>query len=1026
MNYEIIYKSLTIRERTIYLDRIKDIDRSNFSDLLSIWVRNNGESSENYFKRRLSNSKIKEENLPYLICPILKFDFHGFKIPNWYRDYIKFLKGGNSLKYSFDEEIPFNEISLHLSNYFISKFTFPEDLYSPHFEKIFKRQISIEFSELISQSLLEYFYSKNTSYIKFIEEFNFGDFFKTYPYLTRLIFTKGNFIYNNFRILFNAISKDFHNIRNMFSESQNFKFCNISFSGSDTHNFGKSVIILEDNNKQKIVFKYRNGSIDIKFNKILKNIIKENNLELSYTDLKILSRNNYLFMEFFPNIGCENSIEVSEYFQKIGIILFMFYIFETTDIHDENLVATKNNPILVDLETLFSGEILLNRPFINKLSEELEKTYGFSVLRAGLLPNFSEDSDGNVRNISALSDGTFQSHYIKIKWHNIGKDDIYFNYDLEPEPRNKNLVYLNNNIIDPFNFSNEIKKSFELFYKKYLNNPDSFLKHIKILRNEKFRFIFRPTRVYSSLLLYLQHPDFMKDGILRSLEIEKLASPIVEDLDKKYIFWDIFEDELKQMENLDVPYYFSKLKDTKIYSEYGLAVDGYLNSALNRIYYKIRNLNNDDLSLQLDLINNSFNRIENELPPILNSNFPDFSIKDLHEILDKLFCKLNDNSVTIDGRSSWIGNRTNTSGTNIQFSPIGNDTANGNMGVACFLAAYYKLTSRKEVLDLLNRVILPVEDIINNKWSLNQYARVIGIGGTVGLGSLIYSLVKVYEFTQNKKYLDLAEKCIFDLEFDVLKYDFKFDITSGLSGFILSLIKLNSYLNSEKIKKLIKDLATRLISLGFEEDKFINWNYQLDKKILGFSHGSSGGLFTLSKIYNLLDNFDSNKINSILDYEQSYYKLEHNNWPDFRDVEENFNTVSWCHGGVGIGFARLQLLRDGYKNSLIYQNIDNIITKMISKNLEYTDTVCCGLGGWVDFLIELEKIKFPDERISNFKKVVIKKLLFNYSLLDNFYYGKKLNPRLINPGFYQGISGIGYVLIREIDPDTYKSILLFE
>ena len=83
MNYEIIYKSLTIRERTIYLDRIKDIDRSNFSDLLSIWVRNNGESSENYFKRRLSNSKIKEENLPYLICPILKFNqgaIRGFDI----------------------------------------------------------------------------------------------------------------------------------------------------------------------------------------------------------------------------------------------------------------------------------------------------------------------------------------------------------------------------------------------------------------------------------------------------------------------------------------------------------------------------------------------------------------------------------------------------------------------------------------------------------------------------------------------------------------------------------------------------------------------------------------------------------------------------------------------------------------------------------------------------------------------------------------------------------------------------------
>ena len=1027
MKHKLLLKSLTIRERLSLIDKIKKVDSTNYQSLLNLWVKNNGESSSNYFKRRIENSNINEDTIPYLLSDIQDFNFKKFIFPKWYTEFNKFIKKTRKLEYSLNTEIPFFEISQELAGYFLQNFEFDKRFFNNKFKENFSNEIIKDFSEVLSQSALEYFYKKNLSYQEFIEEFCFKEFFNEYPYLTRIIFTKGNFIIKNFKVIFNSVSKDFNKIQKTFNFKENTRFDNIKFSGSDTHNFGKSVIILETDSENKLIFKFRSGSIDKKFNKIYQKITKDNKFDFQIPNLNIISTKNYSWVEFYNNIPCLNEREVAEYYEKIGIILFLFYILETTDIHNENLISSNNNPHLVDLETLFSGETLLNRPFINKLSEELEFTYGFSILRAGLLPNFTEDSEGNVRNISALSDGSFDNNYIKVKWSNIGTDSIFFEYSYEIDSRNKNLVYLNDKIIDPFSYSSIIKTTFKNLYINYLSNKEELKALFKEFKNEKFRFIFRPTRVYASLLLYLYHPDFMKDGILRSLELEKLASPIVEDLDKKYVFWDIFEDELKQLENLDIPYFYSFINSYNIKSEYGLDILGYKNTALNRINFKINNLSLADLNLQLDLIENSFNKIELDPPVSFNPrDFIDYTDEEIYLILERIFHKLKDSSVNIDGRVTWVGNKTNTSGTNIQFSPIGNDIANGNMGVACFLSAYYKLTNNPEVLTFLEKVLLPIEDIINHKWSLNQYSRVIGVGGTVGLGSLVYGLIKVYEFTNDVKYLKLAQKCLDDLEFDITKFDFKFDITSGVSGFILSLIKLYEYNKSSTTLDLIKNLSDKLTNLGFENSNFINWNYKLEKKILGFSHGSSGGFYALTKVNKLLSNLDSFKINSVLNYEQSFYRPEYNNWPDFRDVEENYNTVSWCHGGVGIGFSRAQLIRDNYENELISKNIEDIITKMISKNFEYTDTVCCGLGGWVDFLIELSNCNYPDIRIEELRRDVIKKLLFNFREKDNFYYGKKLNPRIINAGFYQGISGIGYELIRELKPRDFKSILLFE
>jgi lantibiotic modifying enzyme len=288
---------------------------------------------------------------------------------------------------------------------------------------------------------------KITVYKPFLEIFEYESFFESYPYLTRLIFTKIDYIKKNINFLLKQIRKDFNLLGQKIFQDQDYKFDEIKLSVSDKHNFGQSVILLTTNKNKKVIFKYRDGDIDVKFNKILISILKECKLKLDYPLINIITKNKYHWVSFFENIPCKEQHHVNEYYQKIGVILFIFYLFETVDIHNENLVSSASNPFLVDLETLFSGNILLNRPYLNKLTEVLENKYGFSILRSGMLPNYSEDSNGNIRNNSAISDGKDNNIYIKLLWKNIGKDNICFEYIASSELKTNNLLYLESSIV---------------------------------------------------------------------------------------------------------------------------------------------------------------------------------------------------------------------------------------------------------------------------------------------------------------------------------------------------------------------------------------------------------------------------------------------------------------------------------------------------------------------------------------------------------------------------------------------------
>ncbi|MDP7034367.1 MAG: lanthionine synthetase LanC family protein, partial [Planctomycetota bacterium] len=161
-------------------------------------------------------------------------------------------------------------------------------------------------------------------------------------------------------------------------------------------------------------------------------------------------------------------------------------------------------------------------------------------------------------------------------------------------------------------------------------------------------------------------------------------------------------------------------------------------------------------------------------------------------------------------------------------------------------------------------------------------------------------------------------------------------------------------------------------------------------------------------------------------YERSVYCPNNRNWPDFRSMEEGeipgFPS-QWCHGATGIGLARLGML-DHFEDDQILEEIQIACEKTVQIPFREMrrDSVCCGHAGNLDlFLVGAKKLQQPElTRIARSRAGT-----FLAAAKKNGIY-QTLLPGFKEPSFFQGLSGIGYQLLRIHSPDRIPSVLLWE
>lgn len=847
------------------------------------------------------------------------------------------------------------------------------------------------------------------------------DFFGEYPILFLKVKEFLKKWEKNSYILIKRLNNDWDEIIDKFGIDPNSEFIKIQINAGDKHNDGKSVTILHFTSG-KIVYKPRNIDIDEHFQTLLSQI---NNFELKFMlkPIVVLNKKKYGWVEFIENSECVSNDQVKSYYTRLGYLMFILYILNGTDIHYENIIASGEYPVIIDLETLFNPFVISNSSKNTfSLNKKINDYIATSVLSTALLP-WKSNIRGKFVDISGLTDVTqYNPEIATTSWDSEAKDNMSIvRKMIKFSPSNNTPKMLNENI-DPFQYHDDIIEGFQeighffFFHKQKLIDKRNGL--LQLFKNDTVRVLFRNTAEYDQLVSTSFHPNFLRN----SLEREILFDYLWINVENYPILEKIILSEQKSLHNMDIPIFNIKANSTVLFDSHNQKKHNFFKkSGFDLVLEKIKKFNLTDLEKQKWMINAS---IEPYIKPKVNNikydnNVRNYSALELTNLSKKIFQTLLKNSWQNSNEINWLGINHDINAISTNISPLQIDFYIGKPGIIFYNAYLYQTTKDEFILKILKKQI----DFLKKEIKTLNFENISKLGMfNGGFAGIIYLYSHLFYILEDESfYIDAVELIKY------LKHDsiVNCDVIEGKSGIALALISLYSIKSDPIILKIINEIGDSICENAIYTDFGCGWKDTNGKLLSGFAHGVSGIVYCLSEINKLENN---NKIIEVIDlaikYENSLYLETTNNWEDLREIE-HFNShdmTAWCNGAVGVGLSRLFIgenlnCKDKYINDL-----KKSIKKTILNGFGRNHTLCHGDLGTLDFLLEVNKLNselIHKSDLDEIKNAIIKSIFDNGPICST-------SSKITTFGLMTGISGIGLQLLKIAYPDIIPSILLIE
>jgi type 2 lantibiotic biosynthesis protein LanM len=900
--------------------------------------------------------------------------------------------------------------------------------------------------------------SSNEQYQDFVKGLTTGGllpFFQKYSVMARLVAIAIDFWVEATAEFFDRLESDMPTIQQTFLGNTGQVVAVDPFL-SDSHNRGRSVISLTFASGLKLVYKPKNLALEVAYFKLL-NWCNQQKTLLPWRLLKVINCTTHGWVEYVEHLPCENEAAVCRHYQRAGMLLCLIYVLGGNDCHQENLIASGEHPMLIDLETLLYPHV----PNFDSAGQEKadvqvlanQQFFEESVLRVGMLPRWDVKEKGQVAyDVSGLGGvGEQQMPSQMPKWRHINTDNMVLVHEsgtmtTEMQTRT-NAPLLNNTTLSPNNYVDEIVDGFQQMYQFLMEKREVLLlsdSPLAALAHQRIRFIFRNTEVYGGILLKTLHPNFLQNGIDRSIEIETLKRALLT-AETKPSAWSLLAEEQQSLEQLDFPYFLIDSDGNTLVINSDQVVNEYFKeSSYDRVVANLQQLNDQNLSQQISIIRASLclrfarKSISTEssknakLDPNLNAIASLTQSQMVQEAVE-IAQELQKNAIYgADGSVTWIGMEYIQGSQRLQLQPLGYDLYDGVCGVALFLAALSKITGNRKFQELALGALRHLKKTLHDTESKSSVKTIdrIGIGGATGIGSIIYSLVRIGQFLNEPDLLNLATIAASRISQESIASDRQFDLMAGTGGTILGLLALYH-------ATLKPDILEQAAVCGYylmkkrvaSESTFRTWSTLDNKLLTGFSHGAAGISYALLRLYKATqDSIFLEGAEEAIAYERSVFSTTEGNWPDLRAFVINNGKSSymnsWCHGAAGIGLARLGSLMI-LDTAEIRHDIAVALKTTQQIGLQNLDRVCCGNFGRLETLLVAASELSRPELLETAQRQA-SQLVARSKQAGSFYLFSESIRDVYNPGFFQGTAGIGYELLRLSHSDLLPSVLLLE
>lgn len=734
-----------------------------------------------------------------------------------------------------------------------------------------------------------------------------------------------------------------------------------------------------------------------------------------------LSRDEYGWMETIDYREPSDTAAISRYYERVGTLLCVAYVLDLPDCQFENLIASGDQPTIVDAETIFHPYI---DPVATAYTTEVDAATSDSVLRTGLFPwavGDIGDEDNDLEKpllaagVGSSSETTEVSAVSKPTVTAVNTDVMTIQGESPTVDRATNTLSKDGADQPPEENIDAILDGFRRTYKAIheLHEDGRFCSEIvdpELIDGVENRLVFRSTDIYYSILRLSVARDPLRDGGRLSVEFERLAARFFNDRIESDRYWGLYEAERRSLRQRDVPRFTARPDETTVYHDgtsTGLGADA---TGYERCQKRLDAMGSADRRKQTWLIRRcidpSFQARETPSSPV------ELTDERLHDAAVKYGDRAIDSAIeTAVGRRwvSLIGGEL----PQICVSPADNTLYDGRGGIGLAAAALYDRTGHDRFRDVASEALdLVAED---HGESPTEF------GGIKGTGSIVYALSVAGELLDRPRYRDRAAAYARAVTAEQLD-DQPFDLIDGTAGMLLALLAHYERYGGSEIRERAIDCGERLLDERVSVDGHRVWTRSDSDPMPGIAHGVSGVAYALARLAAVVDDDRyASATREALAYESTLYAPERSNYAIPSESGTDRFQDQWCHGRTGCALARLGIGTQLGDDELIAE-ANQLLSATVRTEFDQYDQPCCGNLGRATALLEAARRTDRDEAAA---RAIAGRCLAREEqtgALAMLGHGEPIH----NPTFFHGVSGTAYTMLRLQDPDALPCVLLLE
>ncbi|OWA35271.1 hypothetical protein B9G55_11460 [Saccharibacillus sp. O16] len=869
--------------------------------------------------------------------------------------------------------------------------------------------------------------------------------YEEYPMLARILMIRTRFVVDATIEAAGRYAEDRDEVVRVLGLPQGDKLQDFAAGMGDSHQQGRSVMRMKLQSGAELVYKPKPLGASKHFSDFLL-WMNEQGFKPAFKPMRVVDKGDYGWEEFIVQKGCSEKEEIQRYYGRLGGLLAVLYSMRGTDFHMENVIASGEHPTPIDLETVFHNTPALH--FQDTADVEAKKKIVDSVIGTGLLPLLLyQNEEGFGVEMSGMGGGEQVLPFPVLQVENDETDEMRFVRKSKSTKGSENVPKLNGHRTHAGEYVDEVVLGFRQACAILRSNQDLLLDKsvspLAAFEHDTVRIILRATQFYANFLIESGHPNYTRNAMDREKLMDRLWYTV---LDPRAI-----ASEREDLLHGDVPYFVTKPSSLDLWDSRGHRIPGFFpETSYDLSMKRIAALDLEEENRQADwivcsILGSADWRSEGSSCCAAPEKAQDQAIvtKELQEpasqpvqaAADSLLLEqaeeigelLHREAIFSKGvhDATWVGVGMNYRG-QWNAAAMKGGLYDGTAGPAIFLAHLGRMTGN---------------DRHTNLARMAMKTSIASLPYHASFGSAFYGQASVLYAMLHLSRLGLAEETWSDKQALVLRNlreavpnDHCYDVLGGAAGIIPVLLDLYQASGSEEALDTAILYGNRLLEQAVPAGSGLGWPSSMPNQqpLGGFAHGSSGIAWALNRLSSVTgEERYAQTAHAALTFERSLYSPEAHNWADLRKSDAHQQQASrfWCHGSAGVGLSRLLLLQDGeavkHQESLeqLIEEASTAIQSSLQLGTGASHCLCHGDMGIQELLLQSGLVLGREDDLTA-ARTLAAQVIADKARTGSWRTGV---PRgIATPGLFLGYSGIGYQLLRTLDPQTVPSVLALE